>query len=193
MHLHASPPPFFCAPLRTGTTRSTRPSPRACPSPPAGASPRSSRRPGRRTRRQLARATTHSKQTHSTPSAPAADRRRRRRRAPRPRRWASSSRTRRGLVVVVSGATTSQAKVRTRMALLAKCNVDMVSSAHKAEGDSVATNAQRPPQKASLNKRVSFDARYGTWGRPSFNADTTLARADRDWLIDVSSLMRCFE
>jgi len=69
----------------------------------------------------------------------------------------------------------------------------MVSSAHNAEGDSVATNAQRPPQKASLNKRVSFDARYGTWGRPSFKAATTFARADRDWLMLVSSLIRCFE
>ena len=79
------------------------------------------------------------------------------------------------------------------MARRAKCNVLIVSSAHNAEGDSVATNAQRPPQKASLNKRVSFDARYGTWGRPSFKAETTFANALSDWFMDVSSLIRCFE
>ena len=58
----------------------------------------------------------------------------------------------------------------------------------------VATNAARhAPPNESWSKRVSFEARYGTCFLPSFSAPTTFASAESDWLMDVSSLMRCCE
>jgi hypothetical protein len=74
----------------------------------------------------------------------------------------------------------------------ANLTVEVVSSAHMTEGDTVATMVVRQlPPRDSCSRWVSFESRNGTWARSLIDsAPITVASVDRLWLMDVISPMR---